>query len=568
MNLSHAVIWQGTVVIMAKLVECVPNFSEGRDQCIIDAIAGTVNGVNGVKLMNVDPGFDFNRTVFTFVGPPEDVLEAAFRAARVGISMIDMSKHKGEHARMGALDVVPFIPISETSYDECTDLAIRFGKRMWEELGVPIYLYALSAREPSRVKLPAIRKGEYEALPEKLKDTIFKPDIGEPLFNPRSGVTATGSRPILIAYNINLDSDDKEKANIISGMIRESGYVVKDENGEKVIGEDGKPMKVPGRFEGVQAGGMMYDDNTAQVSMNLLDFEKVNVHHVFEAVKEEASKLGVSLRGSEIVGLVPKKAMIDAGEFYAGVMGAPSLSEGELIEIAIQGLGLDSLYPFDPEQKIIEYLMREGGSLETARLDMFLKELASDSPAPGGGSVSALSGALGASLLEMVCNLTLGKEKYMQDWPLMKDIAREMSKARSGLLKLIDEDTEAFNKVMASFKMPKDSQEQKDERSRAIQEAYRSAIEVPMRTSRKCLHVIRRAQEVAEKGNVNSITDAGVGAEMACAGLEGATLNVKVNLGSIKDEQYREGIEEQMKDMISEMEGLRTKVRSSVASKL
>ncbi|MDG6225058.1 MAG: glutamate formimidoyltransferase [Candidatus Thermoplasmatota archaeon] len=553
---------------MEKLVECVPNFSEGKESYVIEAISAAITSVKGVKLMNVDPGSDFNRTVYTFVGGPEMVLEAAFRAARVGTALIDMSKHKGEHARMGALDVVPFIPISGTDYDECSRLAQSLGERMWEELRVPVYLYAMSAKDPSRIKLPDIRKGEYEALPEKLKDPSFRPDIGDPVFNSRSGVTATGARQILIAYNINLDSDDKEKANIISGAIRESGVLKRDEKGEKIIGEDGRPVRIPGRFRGVQAGGMMYDERTAQVSMNLLDYEQVNLHDVFEAVKEEASKLGIGLRGSEIVGVVPKKAMINAGIFYAGEGKRDQLAENELIDIVIQELGLDSLYPFDPDTKIIEYLMKERGPLASSKIDSFLKELSSESPAPGGGSVAALSGALGASLLEMVCKLTLSKKKYENVWPSMKDISREMSRARSDLTDLIDEDTEAFNKVIAAFKLPKDREEDKIKRSAAIQEAYRHAIDVPLRTLKICHAVISRANDVAKEGNVNSVTDAGVAAEMAYAGIHGAILNVKVNLGSVKDEGYKAELIKDIDIITSGMERELSKVRGTIASKI
>ncbi|MGA1866131.1 MAG: glutamate formimidoyltransferase, partial [Thermoplasmatota archaeon] len=302
---------------MERIVECVPNFSEGRDLAVLEAISGGIKSVKGVKLLNVDPGADFNRTVFTFVGEPDAILEAAFQAARIGTALIDMREHKGEHARMGALDVCPFIPIKNVTMEDCNDLAQRFGTLMWDQLGIPVFLYANSARLPERISLPSIRKGEYEALEEKFKDPGFRPDIGDPVFVPRSGATATGARQILIAYNINLNTSDKTVASEISGRIRESGVLKKDEKGEKVIGPDGKPERIPGRFKGVQAGGMMYNEDIAQVSMNLLDFNEVDLHEVYEACREEALSLGAEVTGSEIVGLVPMEALLKAGKFYS-----------------------------------------------------------------------------------------------------------------------------------------------------------------------------------------------------------------------------------------------------------
>jgi len=397
---------------MEKIVECVPNFSEGRDKSVIDAISAAIKAVEGVKLLNVDPGADFNRTVYTFVGEPEPVLEAAFQAAKVGIALIDMTKHKGEHARMGALDVMPFIPIKGVTQDDCIKLSKRFGERMAEELGVPVFLYANSAKKPERVRLPDIRKGEYEALEEKFKDPTFAPEYGKAVFVPKSGATATGAREILIAYNINLDTNDKSIAGKIAGKIRTSGVLKKDKNGEKIIGSDGKPERIPGRFKGVQAGGMMYDENIAQVSMNLLNYHKVSLHDAYEASSEEAEKLGAKVTGSEIVGLVPKEALVLAGRFYLKKEGkSVSTDEEELVAIAIERLGLSQLYPFNPEDKVIDYMVEETGPLASLSIKGFLSETASSSPAPGGGSVAALSGALGTALSSMVCNLTIGKEK-------------------------------------------------------------------------------------------------------------------------------------------------------------
>jgi len=523
---------------MEKIIECVPNFSEGKDKTIINAISAAVESVDGVKLLDVDPGADFNRTVYTFVGEPETVLEAAIRAAKIGIALIDMAKHKGEHARMGALDVCPFIPIKGVTEKDCIELSKKFGERMAKELGVPVFLYAKSAAKPERVRLPDIRKGEYEALEEKFKDPSFKPDFGKPIFVPKSGATATGCRDILLAYNINLNTSDKSIASKISGKIRTSGIIKKDNDGNKIIGADGKPERIPGRFKGVQAGGMMYDENIAQVSMNLLNYREVNLHDVFEAVQEEAGKLGAKATGSEIVGLVPKESLVLAGKFYSNKNNLKFTDEEDLVAHAIEKLGLSELYPFKPEEKVIEYIVEEEGHLVSMKVNNFLSELASNSPAPGGGSVAALAGSLGAALSSMVCNLTIGKEKYADVQSEIKDTLKKSEQLRKELIKLIDEDTEAFNDVMKAFKMPKETEEQKNKRSKAIQEGYKTAAKIPLKTARTCEKILDVALIAAEKGNQNSITDSAVSALMANAGVQSAILNVEINLGSIKHEDF------------------------------
>jgi glutamate formiminotransferase/formiminotetrahydrofolate cyclodeaminase len=525
---------------MKKIVECVPNFSEGRSKSIIEAIAAAVKSVDGVKLLNIDPGEDFNRTVYTFVGEPDPVLEAAFQAAKVGLALIDMSKHKGEHARMGALDVCPFIPIKGVTDKDCIELSKRFGGRIAKELGVPVFLYAKSAVKPERIRLPDIRKGEYEALEEKLKDSSFKPDFGKPVFIPKSGAIATGCRDILLAYNINLNTNDKSIASKISGKIRTSGVIKKDKDGNKIIGPDGKAERIPGKFKGVQAGGMMYDENISQVSMNLLNYQEVNLHHVYETVGEEAEELNAKVTGSEIVGLVPKESLILAGRFYSKKASLNITDEEELVMLAIDKLGLSNLYPFKPEEKVIEYMIEETGPLASMNVNSFLSELASSSPAPGGGSVAALAGSLGAALSSMVCSLTLGKDKYVDVQDEIKDVLRKSEKSRKDLIKLIDEDTQAFNDVIKAFKMPKETIEQKEKRSQAIQQGYKTAAKIPLETAKKCEEILDLAIIVAKKGNQNSITDAAVSALMAHAGLKSALLNVKINLGSIKDEDFVE----------------------------
>ena len=531
---------------MKKIVECVPNFSEGRDKSIINAISAAIESVDGVKLLDVDPGADFNRTVYTFVGEPGPILEAALKAAKVGVSLIDMTKHKGEHARMGALDVCPFIPIRGVTDKECIKLSKEFGEKMAKELGVPVFLYAKSAIKPERVRLPDIRKGEYEALEEKFKNPSFKPDYGKPIFIPKSGATATGCRDILLAYNINLNTSDKSIASAISGIIRTSGVIKKDKNGNKIIGQDGKPERIPGIFKAIQAGGMMYNENIAQVSMNLLNYRLENLHDVFEAVKKEAEKLGVKVTGSEIVGLVPEEALILAGNFYSKKHGIKTTDEKELVELAIGKLGLSELYPFKPEEKVIEYMVEETGLLASMEITSFLSELASSSPAPGGGSVAALAGSLGAALSSMVCNLTIGKEKYNDVEGDIKEVFKKCEEIRKRLTKLIDEDTQAFNDVIKAFKMAKETEEQKKKRSNAIQEGYKKAASVPLETAKTCEKILDLAKVVAEKGNQNSITDSAVSALMAQAGVESAVLNVKINLGSIKDETFVKNISSEL----------------------
>ncbi len=534
---------------MDKLVECVPNFSEGKNTSTINAIAAAIQAVDGVKLLNVDPGADFNRTVYTFVGEPEPVLEAAFQAARTGVALIDMTKHKGEHARMGALDVMPFIPINGVTTEDCIKLSKKFGERMAEELGVPVFLYAQSSTKKERIRLPDIRKGEYEALEEKFKDPTFAPDYGKAVFVPKSGATATGAREILIAYNINLNTNDKSIAGKIAGKIRTSGVLKKDENGEKIIGSDGKPERIPGKFKGVQAGGMMYDENIAQISMNLLNYKEVNLHDVFEICSEEAKTLGAKVTGSEIVGLLPKESLVIAGRFYSEKEKIKINNEEQLVNFAIDKLGLSELYPFNTEEKVIDYMVEETGPLASKTIKGFLSETASSSPAPGGGSVAALSGALGTALSSMVCNLTIGKEKYKDVEDEIKKVLTKSEKLRKELTILIDEDTEAFNDVIKAFKMPKETDEQKKKRSNAIQEGYKTAATVPLKTAETCEQILDIANVLAKIGNQNSITDAAVSALMAKAGVESAILNVRINLGSIKDEAFVEKISKELIDL-------------------
>jgi len=556
------------VIYLDQIVECVPNFSEGRDKAVIDAITAAVHSVNGVKMLNVDSGEDFNRTVYTFVGSPDDVVEAAFQAAKVGISLIDMSKHKGEHARMGALDVMPFIPINGVTDEDCIDLSKRFGKRMAEELHIPVFLYAKSAQKPERTKLPSIRKGEYEALEEKFKDPEFKPDFGKAEFVPKSGATATGCRDILLAYNINLDTNDKNIASRIAGVIRTSGTIKKDEQGNNIIGPDGKAERIPGKFKGVQAGGMMFDENIAQVSMNLLNYKEVNMHDVYETVKKEAIKDNVTVTGSEIVGLVPKESLVIAGEFYAKKQHKDFSDEEDLVHLAIQHLGLSDLYEFKPDEKVIEYMIEEQGPLASSKITAFLSELASSSPAPGGGSVAALSGALAAALNSMVCQLTLGKKEYEHVQEDIATLSQELKKLQKRLTELIDEDTNAFNDVIAAFKLPKGTDDDKKKRSHAIQKGYKKAAEVPLETAQVAKKVLHLSINVAKKGNKNSITDAGVAALLGYAAVNAAALNVDINLGSIKDESFVKNMQQKLQSLRKEAEREKSEVEQIVAKNM
>jgi len=546
----------------------VPNFSEGRDKSVIGAIAGAIKAVDGVKLLNIDPGADFNRTVYTFVGEPEPVLEAAFQAAKVGIALIDMRKHKGEHARMGALDVMPFIPIKGVTMDNCVKLSKRFGERMAKELGVPVFLYADSATKPERVSLPDIRKGEYEALEKKFSDPAFKPDYGEPKFVPKSGATATGAREILIAYNINLNTNDKSIASKIAGKIRTSGIIKKDERGENIIGADGEPERIPGRFKGVQAGGMMYDENVAQVSMNLLNYHDVNLHDVFEAAKEEAEKLGVKVTGSEIVGLVPKEALVLAGKFYSEKEREKTSDEEELVAVAIDKLGLSNLYLFKPEEKVIEYMIEETGHLASLSVKGFLSELGSSSPAPGGGSVAALSGALGAALISMVCHLTIGKKGYENVSDEMNEVLKKSDILKEKLTLLVDEDTNAFNKVMTAYKMPKETDEEKKKRRNTVQDALKNAANVPLDVMRQCVNVLKLAKTASEKGNKNSVSDAGVAALMSWAGIKSAALNAEINLSGIKDEKFVSEMKNEVETLTSNGEKIKDEIIKTVKNKI
>lgn len=523
-----------------RLVECVPNFSEGRDKAVIDAIAQAIAGVSGVKLLDVDPGADTNRTVFTFVGDPEAVSEAAFRAARRAVELIDMSRHKGAHPRIGAMDVCPFVPVAGITMAECAALARALGERIGRELEVPVYFYEHAATRESRRSLAAIRAGEYEGLAAKLADPEWAPDAGPARFNPRTGAFVVGARQFLIAYNVNLNTTDRRLANEIALTIRETGRLKRDEAGRPVVEAEGRDVRVPG-LKAVRAIGWYIEAyRRAQVSINLLDFEVTPLHAVFEAVRAEAEKLGLLVTGSELVGLTPLAPMLAAGRHFLRKQGkSAGVPERDLVEMAVRSLGLADVAPFDPAKKIIEYHFRPPAPLASRSLRDFVDDVSTESPAPGGGSVAALAGSLAAALAAMVANLTVGKRGYEAEWTGLAELAADAQRIKAQLVAAIDADAEAFNRLMEAMRMPKATPAQQEARARAMEEAAQGAARVPLETARACAEAAALAVEVARRGNRSSASDAGVAAAMARAGCEGAALNVLINLASITDTTFR-----------------------------
>jgi len=526
---------------MARLVECVPNFSEGRDRGIIDAIAQALASVTGVKLLDVDPGADTNRTVYTLVGPPDGVAEAAFRGAKKAAELIDMSAHKGAHPRMGALDVCPFIPVAGVTMAECADIARAVGRRIGSELQIPVYFYEHAAATEGRRSLANIRAGEYEGLSEKLANPAWAPDAGPASFNARSGGTVVGAREFLLAYNVNLNTLDRRLANEIALNIREGGRAKRDAEGEIVRGADGVSIKVPGRLKAVRAIGWYIEQyRQAQVSINLLDYTTTPLHVVFETAREEAGRLGLLVTGSELVGLTPLAPMLEAGKYFLRKQGkSAGVPERDLIEIAIRSMGLDQVAPFDPAKKIIEYHFAPAAPLMSMPAARFVDEVSTESPAPGGGSVAALMGSLGAALATMVANLTVGRKGYEGAWAELASLAERGQTLKDQLARAVDEDTEAFNRVMEAMRLPKGTPEQQASRALALEAANRAAAEVPLRTARLSVEALTLAGRAAELGNRNSVSDAGVAALAARAGVEGAALNVRINLGGIADAEYK-----------------------------
>lgn len=528
-----------------QIIECVPNFSEGSDEVIIRAIGHAVETVEGVKLLDVDPGQATNRTVYTFVGEPAPVVEAAVRAAKVGKDLIDMSKHKGEHPRFGALDVCPLVPVSGISMEETVVWAKNLAQRLGEEVGLSVFLYENASDKSHRKNLADVRSGEYEGLEEKLKKSEWQPDFGPATFNPKSGATACGARDILVAYNVNLNTTSTRRANAIAFDVRERGRVKRTGDpltGDVVRDADGSPVYEPGALRNVKAIGWFIEEyGIAQISMNLTNVRETPVHMAFDACCESAADRGMRVTGSELVGLIPLSCLIDAGKHYLRKQQrSTGVSEKELIKIAVKSMGLDELTPFDPERKIIEYAMRDRSitKLVDHSLKDFVEETASESPAPGGGSISASMGAMGAALATMVANLSSHKRGWDSRWQEFSDWAEQGQASLEHMLRLIDDDTEAFNDLMAAFALPKGSPEEQAARSTAIQSATKRAIEVPLEVMRTACGTMGVIKAMAEMGNPNSVSDAGVGAVAARSSVMGAWLNVKINCGGLKDKMF------------------------------
>ena len=559
---------------MNKLIECVPNFSEGNDLNIIKQITDAIESVEGIKLLNVDPGKATNRTVVTFVGEPNAVVEAAFRGIKVAGKLIDMRKHKGEHPRMGATDVCPLIPIAGISMEETAEFARMLGKKVGEELNIPVYLYEAAASKLERKNLATIRAGEYEGLAKKLSDSNWKPDFGEAIFNEQSGSTVIGARDFLVAYNVNLNTKSVKKANSIAFDVRENGRVKRlgdPINGEIVKDEKGNEVRIPGTLKSVKAIGWFIEEyDVAQISMNLTNVSITSVHKAFDEVCEKANERGIRVTGSELVGLIPLKSLTDAGIYFLKKQGrSAGVSEKELIHIAVKSLGLDDLGVFEPDKKIIEYVMKaKSKNLVDMKLKDFADETASESPAPGGGSISAYVGTLGISLATMVANLSATKKGWESEWEEFSDWALKGQSLKDQLLKCVDEDTQAFNQIMNAFSYPKNSDDEKKIRTQAIQSATKLAIEVPFKVMKLAFESMLIIKEMADKGNPNSASDAGVGALCARTAVLGAFLNVKINLSGFKDADYSASVLNEAKEIAQKTESLEKLILEIVESKL
>jgi len=552
---------------MKKLIECVPNFSEGRNMHIIKQITDEIEKVEGVRLLDVDPGKATNRTVVTFVGEPDKVIEAAFQAIKKASELIDMSKHSGEHPRMGATDVCPLIPISNISMKEVASYAKKLAQRAGKELNIPFYLYEAAASKPYRKNLATIRAGEYEGLPKKLQDPKWKPDYGPAEFNPKSGATVIGARDFLIAYNVNLNTTSVRRANTVAFDIREKGRVKRQGgklSGKIMRNKSGEPLRVKGKCKSVKAIGWYIDEyGIAQISMNLTNINDTSLHKAFEECRKSATKNGMRVTGSEIVGLVPKQVLLDAGKHFLKLQKrSVGISESEIIHVAVKSLGLDELGPFDPKKKIIEYLL-EGEDhypLLGKNLRAFANETASESPAPGGGSIAAYVGALGASLGTMVANLSSHKRGWDDKWEFYSDAAEEGQVLKDRLLQLVDEDTKAFTEIITAVRMPKGTTSEKQARKTAMVSATKNAIEVPMQVMEQGLKTFPLLKQMANKGNPNSVSDAGVGALCAYTAVYGAYLNVCINCDGFSEKEYVDKTLKKAKSMLLKAEKAKTAI--------
>ena len=561
---------------MPKLIECVPNFSEGRDQNVIRQITDAIESVDGVSLLDVDAGASTNRTVVTFVGDPDVAVEAAFRGIKKAAELIDMPKHKGAHPRMGATDVCPFIPVSNVSWEEAIECANRLGKCVGEELQIPVYLYERAAREKSRANLAAIRAGEYEGFFEKIKQPEWKPDFGPAVFSEKSGATVIGVRDFLIAYNVNLNTKSVRRATSVAFDVREQGRVKTEDgtpSGKAVLDTHGEPVRVPGMLKHVKAiGWFVKEYGVAQVSMNLTNIEETPLHAAFDACVESAAKRGLRVTGSEIVGMVPKKSLVDAGRYFLRKQQwSEGVSEEELIEIAVRSMGLGELKPFVPKEKVIELKIASAtpvSSLAELKMREFCNETLSDSPAPGGGSVAALMGALGASLGGMVANLSAGKRGWDDKIEYFSDWAVKAQRLKDDLLSLVDEDTNAFNKVMDAFGLSRDSADEKAARAAAIERATKHAAEVPLKVMETAAKSYELLSQMAGTGNPASISDVGVGTLATRACIEGAAMNVRINLGQLKDEKFKSARRQKVQEICVDSEARFKRINEVVESKI
>ena len=556
------------MLIMTQLIECVPNFSEGIDLGIINQITAEIEATEGVKLLNVDPGKATNRTVVTFVGTPNAVVEAAFKAIKKAGELIDMRKHKGEHPRMGATDVCPFIPISNISMEETAQYAQQLAQRVGSELNLPVYLYEEAQVDKKRSNLSVIRAGEYEGFFKKIKDPNWKPDFGPNEFDALRGATVIGARDFLVAYNVNLNTTSTRRANAIAFDVREAGRVKREGDpitGKIVTDEFGNPVSIPGTLKAVKAIGWYIEEyGIAQISMNLTNINITPVHVAFDEVCKKANERGIRVTGSEIVGLIPLKAMLDAGKYFLEKQQrSTGVSEKELIKIAVKSMGLDELSPFNPNERIIEYLLNDqnSGRLINMSLSDFADETASESPAPGGGSISAYVGALGVSLGTMVANLSSHKKGWDAQWQFYSDWALKGQVIKKEMLKMVDEDTNAFNKIMLAFGLPKGNDEEKKVRSEAIQSATKLAIITPYKVMQLALESMELMKVMVEQGNPNSVTDAAVGALCARTAVIGAFMNVRINASGYNDKAFINDIISKGKEIQEKAIALENEIR-------
>lgn len=547
-----------------KIIECVPNFSEGRDMEKIKQITDVIESVNGIKLLDVDPGKDTNRTVVTFVGDPDAVSEAAFLCVKKASELIDMSKHSGAHPRMGATDVCPLIPVSGVSMEETVEIARKLAERIGRELNIPVYCYENAAFGPQRRNLADCRSGEYEGLRKKLSDPLWKPDFGPAVFNATAGATAVGARDFLVAFNVNLNTTSSRRANAVAFDVREKGREIKNKNGEVT--------SIPGTLKSVKAIGWFIEEyGIAQISMNLTNISVTPVHIAFDEVCRKADERGLRVTGSELVGLIPLKSLLDAGKYFLEKQErSAGVSDEELIKIAVRSMGLNDIHPFKADEKIIEYVMAEGsgGRLIDMDLKSFMDETASESPAPGGGSVAAYIGSLGVALGTMVANLSAHKRGWDERWKEFSEWAEKGKEIQNILLKLVDEDTLAFNSIMEAFGLPKKTDDEKIFREKSIQEATRNAIMIPFRVMETAYSAFPLIKAMVETGNPNSVSDAGVGALAIRACIRGASLNVRINASGYTDREFAAEIIASARDLERKAEQEESEILEMVEKKM